>query len=64
MVAWPKILLDKTYEPASVGNFVTDLGQEPTVINVATAAVIDWNLQDIKTFDELKKTHGIKWQQK
>lgn len=55
----PDFLLQETYEPATVDDFVTDLGQETTVINVSTAAVTDWELQDIATFDELKKRMAL-----
>lgn len=43
------------HTPAAVDNMDTDLGQETLSIGISNALVYDWQLQNIATFDELKK---------
>lgn len=50
----PNFLLEKTYESTKICNFETDLGQQ-TAVNSSSVMINDWQLQDISTFDELKK---------
>lgn len=40
----PSFLLDETYDYAAADNFVTDLGQQETQLNVSNAMVLNWEL--------------------